>query len=67
MQILDLLNIYFDAGVVFVTNSSLLFRFYVAILCSFVSRKKTPESVLPLHTAYIFNFAVERSVSVDIL
>ena len=33
MQILDLLGMYFDAVVVFVTNSSLLFRFAVAILC----------------------------------
>ena len=32
MQILDLLGIYFDAVVVCVTNSSLLFRFSVAIL-----------------------------------
>ncbi len=32
MQILGLLGIYFDATVVFVTNSSLLFRFAMAIL-----------------------------------
>ena len=32
MQILDLLGMYFDAVVVFVTNSSLLFRFTLAIL-----------------------------------
>ena len=32
MQILDLLGMYFDAAVVFVTNSSLLFRFTLAIL-----------------------------------
>ena len=32
MQILDLLGMYFDAVVVFVTNSSLLFRLAVAIL-----------------------------------
>ena len=32
MQILDLLGIYFDAVVVFVTNSSLLFRLVMAIL-----------------------------------
>ena len=32
MQILGLLGKYFDAVVVFVTNSSLLFRFAVAIL-----------------------------------
>ena len=31
MQILDLLGMYFDAAVVFVTNSSLLFRFTLAI------------------------------------
>ena len=33
IQILDVLGMYFDAAVVFVTNSSLLFRFAVAILC----------------------------------
>ena len=32
MQILDLLGMYFDAVVVFVTNTSLLFRFTLAIL-----------------------------------
>ena len=33
MQILDLLGMYFDAAVVFVTNFSLLFRLAMAILC----------------------------------
>ena len=33
MQILGLLGMYFDTVVVFVINSSLLFRFAVAILC----------------------------------
>ena len=33
MLILGLLGMYFDAAVVFVTNSSLLFRLVVAILC----------------------------------
>ena len=33
MLILGLLGMYFDAAVVFVTNSSLLFRLAVAILC----------------------------------
>ena len=32
MHILGLLGVYFDAAVVFVTNSSLLFRFTVAIM-----------------------------------
>ena len=32
MQILGLLGMFFDAAVVFVTNSSLLFRFAMAIL-----------------------------------
>ena len=32
MHILDLLGMYFDAAVVFVTNSQLLFRFTLAIL-----------------------------------
>ena len=35
MLILGLLGMYFDAAVVFVTKSSLLFRLAVAILCSF--------------------------------
>jgi hypothetical protein len=34
MLILGLLGMYYDAAVVFVTNSSLLFRLVVAILCS---------------------------------
>ena len=34
MQILDLLGMHFDAAIVFVTNSSLLFRFALAILCT---------------------------------
>ena len=33
MQILVLLAMYFDDVVVFVTNSSLLFRFTLTILC----------------------------------
>ena len=33
MLILGLLGMYFDAAVVFVTNSSLFFRLAVAILC----------------------------------
>ena len=33
MLILGLLGMYFDAAVVFVTNSSLFFRLCVAILC----------------------------------
>ena len=38
MLILGLLGMYFDAAVVFVTNSSLLFRLAVAILCLVSSR-----------------------------
>ena len=34
MLILGLLGMYFDAAVVFVTKSSLLFRLAVAILCT---------------------------------
>ena len=37
MLILGLLGMYFDAAVVFVTNSSLLLRLVVAILCIGVS------------------------------
>ena len=35
MQILGLLGMYFEAVVVFVTNSSLLFRLAMAILCRY--------------------------------
>ena len=41
MLILGLLGMYFDAAVVFVTNSSLLFRLAVAILWD--STKKTAD------------------------
>ena len=36
MLILGLLGMYFDAAVVFVTKSSLLFRLAVAILCGII-------------------------------
>ena len=36
MLILDLLGMYFDAAVVFVTKSSLLFRLALAILCGYM-------------------------------
>ena len=39
MLILGLLGMYFDAAVVFVTNSSLLFRLAVAILWTLESRR----------------------------
>ena len=35
MQVLGILGMYFDAVVVFVTNSSLLFRLAMAILCKY--------------------------------
>ena len=35
MQILGLLGMYFDAVVVFVTNSSILFRLALGILCTY--------------------------------
>ena len=41
MLILGFLGMYFDAAVVFVTNSSLLFRLALAILC-FSSVAKNP-------------------------
>ena len=40
MLIMGLLGMYFDAVVVFVTNSSLLFRLAVAILCTVTRYKK---------------------------
>jgi hypothetical protein len=42
MQILGLLGMYFDAAVVFVKTSSLLFRLALAILCKY-ARKSTLE------------------------
>ena len=41
MLILGLLGMYFDAAVVFVTKSSLLFRLAVAILCQENEKKNT--------------------------
>ena len=41
MLILVLLGMYFDAAVVFVTKSSLLFRLAVAILCFTLLSKKS--------------------------
>ena len=38
MLILGLLGMYFDAAVVFVTKSSLLFRLAVAILCELLNQ-----------------------------
>ena len=37
MQILGLLGMFFDAAVVFVTNSLLLFKFAMAILCHLIA------------------------------
>ena len=61
MQILGLLGMNFDAAVVFVSNSSHLFRFVLDILCktdvtkmlkeghSFLSRNKVLEFQVPLY------------------
>ena len=48
MQILGLLGMYFDAAVVFVTKSSLLFRLTVAILCVKIELIRTIK--LPIET-----------------
>ena len=56
MLILGLLGIYFDAAVVFVTNSSLLFRLAVAILCA-LSYPYGPKLKI-----YVGNCAEEHSV-----
>ena len=40
MLILGLLGMYFDAAVVFVTNSKLFVRLAVAILCATIFKKK---------------------------
>ena len=47
MLILVLLGMYFDAAVLFVTKSSLLFRLAVSILC--VGLKKQYDFVWPLY------------------
>ena len=52
MQILDLLGMYFDAAVVFVTNSSLLFRVTLAILCAANKRLKKRASQQMFGTSY---------------
>ena len=49
MLILGLLGMYFDAAVVFFTNSSLFFRLAVAILCTAMGgRQCLPLSVVQL-------------------
>ena len=50
MLILGLLGMYFDAAVVFVTNSQLFFRLAVAILCIQIL-PQTSESLL-LHSGF---------------
>ena len=45
MQILGLLGMYFDIAVVFVTNSSLIFRLAMAILCTVVPNNKIPPKI----------------------
>ena len=47
MLILGFLGMYFDAAVVFVMNSSLLFRLAVAILCL------SPESAYVINEWYL--------------
>ena len=44
MLILGFLGMYFDAAVVFVTNSSLLLRLAVAILCEKNEKDETKPS-----------------------
>ena len=59
MQILGLLGMYFDAAVVFVTNSSILFRFTMHILCDKgVETQYQPPSldlytIFPLQTYFL--------------
>ena len=48
MLILGLLGMYFDAAVVFVTNSSLLFRLAVAILWPDITVQKFSGCQAPL-------------------
>ena len=52
MLILDLLGMYFDAAVVFVTNSSLFFRLAVTILC-FQTNNRVEFSILVHFTAEV--------------
>ena len=53
MLILGLLNMYFDAAVLFVTKSSLLFRLAVAILCDTLLMQGILKLV-PLHLKRLF-------------
>ena len=55
MQVLGLLGMYFDAAVVFVTNSSLLFRLVMAILWG-VSMTNLKSRVLWVSVSFIAIF-----------
>ena len=48
MQILDLLGMYFDAAVLFVTSQTLLLRLALAILCKGPLMEPLQEGWLPL-------------------
>ena len=55
MQILGLLGMYFDAAVVFITNSSLLFRFAMAILWYILSYNPLLVCYFQGPSMYLFN------------
>ena len=70
MQMLGLLGIYFDAAIVSVTNSSLLFRFALAILFDAISsfyfsvRATILDcfSFLEMLTQFLFNCCIEQEL-----
>ena len=70
MQILGLLGIYFDAAIVFVTNSSLISRFALAILCDDISsfyfsiRARILDcfSFIKMLTQFLFNCCIEQEL-----
>ena len=63
MLILGLLGMYFDAAVVFVTKSSLLFKLAVAILCSLINVK----SCLPILKNTTFHKKNPLSTFIDFI
>ena len=66
MQILGLFGMYFDAAVVFVTNSSLIFRFAMAILSLHLNFLKLQLFVGP-NTSVIYCISRDSSMLMQIV
>ena len=65
MHILGLVGMYFDAAVVFVTNSSLLFRLAKAMLCTHKKQKHILFPIIDLVNLTSFNkFYAQRALSI---